>query len=407
LLGGGYGTRADSVTLDSGGNAYVTGFTQGITPGATPGAFRSKVVDTCTPAFGIGPSPPYTGTGDAFVLKLDPAFSTSLILSYLGGSCNDSGSQIAVDATGNIWVAGSTVSPDFPLLSPFQVAGISTGFISELSPDASRLLFSSLSDGTAMALSPQGAVYVAGQKGSSVSVARIDPSTTPPVIIDSVAAVVGFPPSAIPPFATGVAPGQLIQISGRNLGSAAKLNAQLDVTGRLPFVLAGTAVFFDDIPAALISVQDSSIMCFVPFEVTRTAQITVAFNGQRSNAVRTGVAASAPQILSISNQDGTPNSASNPAARGSVIALYVSGLGQTSPPGVDGLVNSTPLPVPVVTVTVDLPGAQIQPQYAGAAPGLISGITQVNVQIPAVINDPTNQVAIGVNNANATLYLKP
>ncbi|MBV9397447.1 MAG: SBBP repeat-containing protein [Bryobacterales bacterium] len=109
-------TSANAVTLDSMGNAYITGFTQGITPGTTPGAYRSQVIDRCTPALGIGPSPPYTGTGNAFALKLDSAFSTSLVLTYLGGSCNDSGTTIAVDKTGNIWVAGFTQSSDFPLL---------------------------------------------------------------------------------------------------------------------------------------------------------------------------------------------------------------------------------------------------------------------------------------------------
>ncbi|MBV8843031.1 MAG: hypothetical protein JO307_09480 [Bryobacterales bacterium] len=131
----------------------------------------------------------------------------------------------------------------------------------------------------------------------------------------------------------------MIRISGRNLGLAVKVNAQLDA-GRLPFVLGGAIVFFGEAPAALISVQNTSIVCFVPFEIAQPAQVTVSLNGTLSNSVRVGVQASASQILSIANQDGTPNSAANPAYAGSVITLYVSGLGQTNPPGVDGLRNS-------------------------------------------------------------------
>jgi uncharacterized protein (TIGR03437 family) len=407
FMGGGFSTSTNSVTLDSAGSVYVTGFTQGIAPGATPGVFQSKLVDRCTPTLGIGPSPPYTGTGDAFVLKLDPAFSISQFLTYLGGSCADSGSKLAVDATGNIWVAGITQSPDFPFLNPFQAGGISLGFISELSPDASKLLFSSLTDGSAMAIAPSGSAYVAGARGRSASIAKIDPATNPPVSINSIAPVVGFPPPSIPPFLAGVVPGQLIQISGRNLGPSAKLNAQLDVTGRLPFTLGSTVVLFDNIPAPLISVQDTSIVCFVPFEITQLTQVTVVANGQRSNAVQIGVTSSMPQILSVANQDNTMNGASNPAKAGSVITLYVTGFGQTNPPGVDGLTNAAPLPVPLASVTVFLPGITIPPQFVGGAPGQIAGITQINVQLPTTLNFPSNPTSISVNGANATLYVAP
>ena len=127
-------------------------------------------------------------------------------------------------------------------------------------------------------------------------------------------------------------------------------------------------------------------------------------NRQASNTVRIGVTASAPQILNITNQDGTPNSADHPAKAGSVVTLYVSGLGVTTPPSVDGLLSAPPLPVPAVAVRLFVPRRELQPQFVGAAPGLIAGITQVNVQIPADLNNPPNP-GISVNSAFATLYL--
>ena len=121
----------------------------------------------------IGPSAPYTGTGDAFALKLDSAFSTAGFLTYLGGSCNDSGSHIALDPSGNIWISGTTTSPDFPLKSPFQGSGIPSspipGFVSELSGDGSQLLFSSFSEGSAHGSGP-GRCMWRGWSGSSASV---------------------------------------------------------------------------------------------------------------------------------------------------------------------------------------------------------------------------------------------
>jgi uncharacterized protein (TIGR03437 family) len=404
------GGEANAAVLDASGNTYITGFTQGFATGATPGAFQTKFADTCTPTLGIGPSPPYTGTGDAFILKLDAAFSTAGFLTYLGGGCNDSGSQIALDPSGNIWIGGSTTSPDFPLKDPFQGSGLPSsipGFVSELKGDGSQLLFSSLSQGSALALVP-GSVYLAGSTGSSAFVARIDPAKSPAISIDSVAPVVAFPPLTTLQFNGGVVPGQLIQISGRNLGPAIKATAQLDASERLPFVLAGTVVFFDNVPAPLLSVTASSIMCFVPFEVVSTTKITVSSNGQVSNAVLMGIVASAPQVLSVTNQDGSLNSADHPAKAGSVITLYVSGLGQTSPPGADGLVNASPLPVPLAAVTVYFSGTQsaVAPQFVAAAAGMIAGIIQVNVQVPASIPLPgtTSPVAISVNGAGAKLY---
>jgi len=209
------------------------------------------------------------------------------------------------------------------------------------------------------------------------------------------------------PFYSGVVPGQLIQINGRNLGPANKVSAQLDAAGRLPFVLANTVVFFDNVPAPLISIDASSIQCFVPFETVSPPKITVSSNGQLSNAVQMGIVTTAPQVLSIVNQDGSVNSADHPAKPGSVITLYVSGLGQTSPPGVDGLVNANPLPVPLVTVTVYFPTtpSAITPQFVAAAAGMIAGITQVNVQVPATIPlSGTVPIAFEVNNAGAKLY---
>jgi uncharacterized protein (TIGR03437 family) len=418
FLGGGYTTGGNALTLDGAGNVYVTGSTQGFATPTTPGAVKPKFTDTCTPTLGIGPSPPYTGTSDAFVLKLDSGLSTAKVFSYFGGGCSDSGTAIAVDPAGNIWLSGSSVSADFVLKGPFQVSYLSpvAGFVSELNPDASQLLFSSFSETQALSLS-QGAIYLAGTRGSSALVQKLDPSTTPSVVIDYVSAVAPFPPGLtfpVPP--TGVAPGQLIQISGQHMGPAKEVDGQLDSTGRLPFTLAGVTVYFDGIPAPLISVQANLIECFAPFGIASTTQVTVVSDGQRSNPVRTGVVSYAPQIQSVVNQDGTVNSKDHPAKLGSVITLYIAGTGATNPPSTDGLISNAPLPVPVVGVSIFLSGflsgfpqsGQVTPQYLGAAPGLIAGITQANIVLPVTLAIPPNNViSVGVSSSNAPVYVTP
>ncbi len=422
FLGGGYLTTANAATLDASGNVIVTGLTWGFATGATAGAFQSKVARSCAPVLGIGPPVGPSGGSDAFLLKLDPALSMAAYLTYLGGGCDDSGSTVALAPDGSTWVAGFTSSADFPLNAPFQ-AGTNGGFVSELSGDGSKLLFSSYSDGSAMVLDSKGSVYLAGASpfspvtkrmlpsgalATSAFLARLDPGADPPVIINSIERVTADPSPLVPPGTVlePPAPGQLIRITGRNLGPAKQLGAQLDASGRLPFSLGTTRVLFDKLPAPLLSVQDTTILCFAPFEISQVTQLAVEFNGQRSNTVRLGVPGSAPQILAVANQDGTLNSPDHPAHPGDVIVLYASGLGVTNPPSVDGMINSTPLPVPLVRVTVSIGGRNLQPQFVGAALGLVAGITQVNVQVP-VIAYPSNRVNIGLNFGQGILYIVP
>ncbi len=377
-LGGGYLTEANAVAVDSAGNVAVTGETVKMALGATPGGFQQQPADHCVPTLSIGPSPPQFGTYDAFVLKLDPTLSVARYLTYLGGACDDAGMGIALDPAGNTWIVGSTYSPDFPLKAPFESQGIGYSFVSELSADGSQLLFSSGTDAASLALDTAGAAYLAGstsvagspklmyvpgQAGSTAELLKIDTAAAPPIVIDGITAVTGYPVTVPPPFISGIAPGQLLQITGRNLGPAMQINGQLDSTERLPVTLANTTVYFEEIPSPLISVNAMAIQCFAPFEITRTTNVTVESNGQKSNTFRFGVAISNPQILSIANQDGTLNSVAHPAPPGSVVVLYASGLGETAPLSVDGLENSAPLAVPLTAVTVNLPNATVKPQF--------------------------------------------
>jgi len=410
FVGGGYYNTANAITLDTSANVYVTGSTDGITPGATPGAFQTTVMDHCSPTISIGPGTAYVPVGDAFVLKLNPSLSSAALLTYLGGGCADAGYSIGLDAGGDIWVGGSSVSVDFPLKEPFQgsnlLTGLQPGFVSEFSPDGSELLFSSFSLGTALALSPT-SVYIAGANNQLAAVERIDPQSTPPIAVDAIRPVIAFPPGTEGPFGQGVAPGQLVQITGRGFGPSAKVNGKLDASGKLPFILDGISVFFDNVPAALISIDAGSIVCFVPFEASGSAEVSVLANGQRSNSVLMGIVGEAPQILAVANSDGTTNSAAHPAKLGSTITFYVSGLGQTNPPGDDGLTNAPPLPVPVAPVTVYFPGpGAVTPQFAGAAPGMIAGITQVNVWLPTSITAAGDPINVAVNAANAPVYVR-
>jgi uncharacterized protein (TIGR03437 family) len=104
------------------------------------------------------------------------------------------------------------------------------------------------------------------------------------------------------------------------------------------------------------------------------------------------VAPSAPGLFSVNfsgtgqavvyNADNSVNSASNPAARGSIIQIFGTGEGQTSPPGQDGLFATGLPPKPALPVSVMIGSVpQTQFAYIGGVPGEPPGILQVNVTV--------------------------
>ena len=134
------------------------------------------------------------------------------------------------------------------------------------------------------------------------------------------------------------------------------------------------------------------------FGLARTSsQVTVTYQGLTSEAMTVPVASSAPGIFVwellasgqgqalVVNQDGSINSPDSPARIGSIITLYATGEGQTSPGGVDGRIASAPAPKPILPITVNIGGQSVQPQYAGGAPGEVAGVMQINVQVPGGI----------------------
>ncbi len=415
FIGGSSETGANALALDSSGDAYITGFTSGITPGATPGAYQTSVIQSCV-VFNIGPAPPSIPT-NAFLLKLDPAFTSAQFLTYLGTGCFTSGNNIVLAASGNVWIAGSPAT-GFPLVAPFELPGAGSYFVSEFNSDASQLLFSSYSDGQNLAQDPSGEIYVSGSGlpvsgppknavgSSSVFLAKIDPAGTPAIVIDAIGVSATYQIVSNPTnvYASTVAPGELIGITGQHLGPSMTAMAQLDSTGHLPYVVDATSVSFNGYLAPLISVQDGLIVCFAPFEINGPTNVTVTVDGQSSTPVRVAVQPTAPYILSIINQDGSMNSAAHPAPQGSVVTFYITGLGLTSPLSQDGSISAPPLPMPLMQVSGHIDGNPVTPQFVAAADGLVAGITQVNMQIP-VANYSSNAVSADLDSGIAQIYI--
>jgi uncharacterized protein (TIGR03437 family) len=97
----------------------------------------------------------------------------------------------------------------------------------------------------------------------------------------------------------------------------------------------------------------------------------------------------------ILNQDGSVNSATNPAAAGSTIQIFGTGGGVTVPPSTDGALNPlTSTGALALATTATVGGQKATVTYAGPAPNLVSGIIQVNVTLPS--GTPSGNVPVVV-----------
>ncbi len=146
------------VAGDAVGSAYLTGDTGAGFP-VTIGAFDTT----------------HNGGTDAFVAKLAPDGSGYVYCTYVGGSGEDSPSDIVVDRFGSATVCGSTRSADFPTVAAFDAthSGGRDAFVARLSADGSTLVGSTYLGGSAdeatsgLALDDAGSVYVAGPTASA------------------------------------------------------------------------------------------------------------------------------------------------------------------------------------------------------------------------------------------------
>ncbi len=188
----------------------------------------------------------------------------------------------------------------------------------------------------------------------------------------------------------GVSPGELVTLFGVNLGTGGATQVQ---NGRFPLTVGSTSVSFDGFAAPLTYVGASQINAVVPYEIAgqTSTKITINSAGRASTvtvpvvggvpALFTGDGSGSGQAAAL-NQDGSVNSPANPANPGDVIVLYGTGAGLVSPVPADGTVSSSTGSVPNLPISVMIGGSSAQVQYAADAPGLVSGVIQINAVIP-------------------------
>jgi uncharacterized protein (TIGR03437 family) len=215
-----------------------------------------------------------------------------------------------------------------------------------------------------------------------------------------------------------VSPGEMVTLFGPAIGPATPAYAATDpATGKLATTIGGLQVLFNGIAAPMIYAGSTQVSAMVPYEMAPVASpaVWIKYAGETSNAYQLTSAATAPGLFTqnasgsgpgaILNQDNSVNGPGNPAAKGSIVQVFMTGEGQTNPPSVTGAITTATLPPPQVTPAPVLPiqvlidGQPAPYVYAGEAPAMVAGMMQLNVQVPSTApsGDLSITVSIGGN----------
>ncbi len=378
------------------------------------------------------------GGDDGIVARLDPSGSSLIFATYFGGPNTDWIYPIAVAPDGSVWAgvssfmeccvnvqsqlihldaSGSRLLADLPI-SPDQMTVDRAGNLFTLaqgpitvSPDA--LLGGSCGGDAYLELNASGQQLFATYLPIAVTgFAGTDTQGVPYLASSSgLLQVVQGPSSDAMPFAgcvvdaasfgveNAISPGEMVTIFGSGLGPTPGLSFQL-IDGKVPRSLGGTQVLVNGEPAPILYSSYGQLNLILPYSLTIGTQpsIDVVTNGTSVAVPSETVQAAGISLFQINgaavalNQDGTANTSQNPARPGSTVMLFGTGGGQTDPPSVAGDITPLGLRPSLANVQVEflylpnLTSIVLNPEYAGAAPELVSGVTQVNVTLPGVIN---------------------
>jgi uncharacterized protein (TIGR03437 family) len=323
--------------------------------------------------------------GDSGVLKRSPdgAISTLASLYNVLG--------VAAGRGGDVFITTTTYGGEVPDERVLQITqeGTKTS-IAGVGPrgysgDGGPASNAAMNAPAGIALDGAGNIYVADSGNDVIRV--LSPaarSVVPAAVADAASQRLG-----------PVSPGKIVVIYGAGMGPP-DLVQNRPADGELGRELAGTRVLFNDIAAPILYTSAKQVAAVVPYGVTGSSvQVTVQYRGEISAPLIVPVTPASPSIFTanqsgvgqaaINAAGGTVNSAAHPARIGEFISLYATGEGQTRPVSSDGRITDSTTVRPVLPVRATVGGFPAVVQFAGAAPGQVAGLMQVNVQIPAGI----------------------
>ena len=402
--------------------AATTGALGGVTVTANPfgltgGSYTGTVLVTTTSgALSVPVNLTVGGSGQTTITLS----STSLSFAYQTGQAQPASQSITLTAPGGAQVPFTAVATTNTTPSWLSIVPSSGTVGSGIAPSSitATVNAAGLAAGTYT-----GAITITPSGGAPQTV-TVTLTVTAPVVTTPTVVAIQNAASSIP---TSLSPGLNILIYGTNMGPATLTPFVVGANGTLSTNVAGTQVTFDGIPAAIIYTRNTLVSVMVPYEVAGrvSTSLVVTYNGASSTPLQLRVVDTVPGIYSLTqtgsgqgailNQNGTVNGAGNPESTGNYIQIFGTGEGQTSPAGVDGAIlpNRLPLPVPTAPASVTIGGITVPASdinYAGEAPGLVSGVFQVNAKIPAGVGPGAVPVVVrwggAASQANVTVSVR-
>ncbi len=419
-LGGNQSDSGNGIAVDPSGAIYVVGETA---------STNFPLQNPMQKSYG-------GGNGDMFLAKLNGNGQTLAYSTYIGGSLEDSGNGVALDSSGNVYVAGATLSTDFPIANAFQSTNQNTaggnGIVFGVDPTGSSLLFSSYLGGNGAAGASAGGAggdlvsAIAANCAVGLVVTGTTTSANFPVTTGAfIGTYPGYTGNAFltnigagpetPAISTGgvlsswnpvavatpVAPGSLLSIYGTGLASTTTIATTLPLATNA----GGTTVTINGILAPILYASPTQLNVQVPYEIpVGTAQVAVQNGCGKSAPASIQVASAYPYILQSGtgdavsfNQDNSVNSASNPAAGGSVLTVYVTGIGPLDNPVATGAgASASPLSRPTLPTSATIGGFKTDIYFIGLTPGT-AGVAQADLIVPTGLSPGTYSVVLTVN----------
>ena len=304
-----------------------------------------------------------------FVAKLSSTGAKLLWSTYFGAAEYYGVKAVAVDPLGNVTVTGYSdpkllpAKPDVPLLGDT--------FVARLSGDGTALqsLYVGPNNaiGWGLGLTPAETFIAMGQRGS--------------LWIES-----GSGASLL------ASPSELISLYGIDVGPQSPIIGQI-ANGAFTSALGGFQVLFDGIAAPLLYVGPTQINTIVPHEVAGQdyTHLRIASPSGTVDGPILAVRPAEPEIFVNSqtnlaaalNQDSSINSPENPAKPGSVVSIFTTGNGALSWNNGQVVPTNSPAANPLpVSILVPPNATSLEVLYAGDAPGIVAGVSQINFRLP-------------------------
>lgn len=370
---------------DSAGNLYVADTGLAAIVELTPlGAISSLADQLNSPggfAFDPGGNLYFTETGASRVRRLDISGNLTTIAAGIWSAPHGIAISGMLQYTGDIFVADSGLERILCIDSSGVVTTVAGTGIAGFSGDGGDAAAAQLNSPWDLAIDPQGAIYTADLGNN-----RVRRLTSAPGIVASPLALV-IAENAATLEAGPVAPGMLLELLDTGLNAADTPNVQV------LFQTDAASTSPAQIPAQILSIDSGTIVLVVPSQIAGSTNVEIQSlnNNTQVGQIAAVAAAATPGLFTNGsgqatavNEDGTLNSATNPAARGSILVLYGTGQGVSDLP---------------VSVTVG--GYATNVLYSGSV-AAYPGLWQLNVQMPAGYIAPgTMAVIVNVGGASS------